>query len=80
MHPRLPGKTEHAENAALITTDLDTPLRLMHRHPFVHWIIYALPATATDHRVKAVASVSGGVAVPGPAPTTGCVVGGVHRG
>lgn len=33
---------------ALIATDLDTPMRLLHRHPGVHWIIYALPATARE--------------------------------
>ena len=36
------------QSYALITTDLDTPIRLLHRHPGVHWIIYALPATARE--------------------------------
>jgi Raf kinase inhibitor-like YbhB/YbcL family protein len=36
------------QSYALITTDLDTPVRLLHRHPGVHWLIYALPATARE--------------------------------
>jgi Raf kinase inhibitor-like YbhB/YbcL family protein len=36
------------QSYALITTDLDTPMRLLHRHPGVHWLIYALPATARE--------------------------------
>jgi Raf kinase inhibitor-like YbhB/YbcL family protein len=36
------------QSYALITTDLDTPMRLLHRHPGVHWLIYALPGTARE--------------------------------
>jgi Raf kinase inhibitor-like YbhB/YbcL family protein len=36
------------QSYALIATDLDTPMRWLHRHPGVHWLIYALPATARE--------------------------------
>jgi len=36
------------QSYALIATDLDTPMRLLHRHPGVHWLIYALPASARE--------------------------------
>jgi Raf kinase inhibitor-like YbhB/YbcL family protein len=36
------------QSYALIMTDPDSPVGFIRHHPFVHWVLYALPATARE--------------------------------